>query len=119
MIRRPPRSTRTDTLFPYTTLFRSIVVVDTSYANIFNRYRGFLMRERVNHEQNTSPTTSIVYVLANDAPTSFRVAFTNNIEEQPLFNEVGMLPGKSKPNEYDIFYAHYDHLSILEAGDQD
>src|SRR3546814_10685515 len=27
MIRRPPRSTRTDTLFPYTTLFRSIVRV--------------------------------------------------------------------------------------------
>src|SRR3546814_18017911 len=27
MIRRPPRSTRTDTLFPYTTLFRSAVVV--------------------------------------------------------------------------------------------
>src|SRR3546814_16103946 len=26
MIRRPPRSTRTDTLFPYTTLFRSPVV---------------------------------------------------------------------------------------------
>src|SRR3546814_14148386 len=27
MIRRPPRSTRTDTLFPYTTLFRSIASV--------------------------------------------------------------------------------------------
>src|SRR3546814_11668907 len=27
MIRRPPRSTRTDTLFPYTTLFRSPVVI--------------------------------------------------------------------------------------------
>src|SRR3546814_17549280 len=27
MIRRPPRSTRTDTLFPYTTLFRSKVRV--------------------------------------------------------------------------------------------
>src|SRR3546814_3484751 len=26
MIRRPPRSTRTDTLFPYTTLFRSFVI---------------------------------------------------------------------------------------------
>src|SRR3546814_4143504 len=25
MIRRPPRSTRTDTLFPYTTLFRSAI----------------------------------------------------------------------------------------------
>src|SRR3546814_3714932 len=28
MIRRPPRSTRTDTLFPYTTLFRSAVARD-------------------------------------------------------------------------------------------
>src|SRR3546814_1505503 len=28
MIRRPPRSTRTDTLFPYTTLFRSHDAVD-------------------------------------------------------------------------------------------
>src|SRR3546814_4544572 len=27
MIRRPPRSTRTDTLFPYTTLFRSLAPV--------------------------------------------------------------------------------------------
>src|SRR3546814_20263744 len=27
MIRRPPRSTRTDTLFPYTTLFRSVLAV--------------------------------------------------------------------------------------------
>src|SRR3546814_10391611 len=26
MIRRPPRSTRTDTLFPYTTLFRSVLL---------------------------------------------------------------------------------------------
>src|SRR3546814_7385479 len=28
MIRRPPRSTRTDTLFPYTTLFRSTAQLD-------------------------------------------------------------------------------------------
>src|SRR3546814_19971697 len=28
MIRRPPRSTRTDTLFPYTTLFRSQLAVE-------------------------------------------------------------------------------------------
>src|SRR3546814_6218005 len=32
MIRRPPRSTRTDTLFPYTTLFRSVVVEHHSNA---------------------------------------------------------------------------------------
>src|SRR3546814_11708469 len=31
MIRRPPRSTRTDTLFPYTTLFRSLPVCKKCY----------------------------------------------------------------------------------------
>src|SRR3546814_15165010 len=33
MIRRPPRSTRTDTLFPYTTLFRSSLDLDIAGAN--------------------------------------------------------------------------------------
>src|SRR3546814_13365611 len=32
MIRRPPRSTRTDTLFPYTTLFRSDRAVERDHA---------------------------------------------------------------------------------------
>src|SRR3546814_17410779 len=54
MIRRPPRSTRTDTLFPYTTLFRSpraisasIVVIPkprATHARLANpdpRYPGF------------------------------------------------------------------------------
>src|SRR3546814_10020457 len=31
MIRRPPRSTRTDTLFPYTTLFRSKAEIDHAF----------------------------------------------------------------------------------------
>src|SRR3546814_5960244 len=33
MIRRPPRSTRTDTLFPYTTLFRSRVTTSARSSN--------------------------------------------------------------------------------------
>src|SRR3546814_2881997 len=33
MIRRPPRSTRTDTLFPYTTLFRSLPNVSYTKTN--------------------------------------------------------------------------------------
>src|SRR3546814_15562313 len=32
MIRRPPRSTRTDTLFPYTTLFRSLLWTEFTMA---------------------------------------------------------------------------------------
>src|SRR3546814_15718345 len=37
-IRRPPRSTRTDTLFPYTTLFRSEVIELARYAVIIEKH---------------------------------------------------------------------------------
>src|SRR3546814_13796355 len=37
MILRPPRSTRTDTLFPYTTLFRSIPL-NVALPSVENRY---------------------------------------------------------------------------------
>src|SRR3546814_5643303 len=40
MIRRPPRSTRTDTLFPYTTLFRSIGRVGVRDASRQDRTTG-------------------------------------------------------------------------------
>src|SRR3546814_17923757 len=40
MIRRPPRSTRTDTLFPYTTLFRSRGVVDGVDHRVADRAGG-------------------------------------------------------------------------------
>src|SRR3546814_5003222 len=36
MIRRPPRSTRTDTLFPYTTLFRSVSLVANDRTKIID-----------------------------------------------------------------------------------
>src|SRR3546814_7115596 len=37
MIRRPPRSTRTDTLFPYTTLFRSVDLLPLPTLSIEQR----------------------------------------------------------------------------------
>src|SRR3546814_1321144 len=40
MIRRPPRSTRTDTLFPYTTLFRSLVADEDESERIYS-YRMY------------------------------------------------------------------------------
>src|SRR3546814_11725477 len=47
MIRRPPRSTRTDTLFPYTTLFRSLVtsrtLLDTVDRDLFDRRIQWLL----------------------------------------------------------------------------
>src|SRR3546814_8457448 len=39
MVRRPPRSTRTDTLFPYTTLFRSVRRGDPAHGGSTARHR--------------------------------------------------------------------------------
>src|SRR3546814_1025915 len=46
MIRRPPRSTRTDTLFPYTTLFRSFKnadATDPAVAGIWGALKGSVL----------------------------------------------------------------------------
>src|SRR3546814_1254748 len=62
MIRRPPRSTRTDTLFPYTTLFRSPEVRSTkaiflqirvTFATCPPAQHGGLVRR--NHRQRDFP----------------------------------------------------------------
>src|SRR3546814_19983129 len=41
MIRRPPRSKRTDTLFPYTTLFRSILALSSAVRKSMLSITGF------------------------------------------------------------------------------
>src|SRR3546814_4335404 len=42
MNRRPPRSTRTDTLFPYTTLFRSVTFLQGTCKETMSRLLAFL-----------------------------------------------------------------------------
>src|SRR3546814_6988319 len=49
MIRRPPRSTRTDTLFPYTTLFRSNNPGAGAAAGAGVLYQHFRRPERLPH----------------------------------------------------------------------
>src|SRR3546814_19511415 len=61
MIRRPPRSTRTDTLFPYTTLFRSKVHVadDAAYEHALAENVAPLIVELMgHHDAFLAPATS-------------------------------------------------------------
>ena len=39
------------------------------------------------------------------------------IKDKKANNVIGIIPGKSKPNEYVIFSGHYDHLGMKESGD--
>src|SRR3546814_666331 len=45
MIRRPPRSTRTDTLFPYTTLFRSAAAAAAGFVLLVVAHRTLVLPE--------------------------------------------------------------------------
>src|SRR3546814_15010941 len=58
MIRRPPRSTRTDTLFPYTTLFRSSGPKKVRRRRVLGEWRLACQCRSVeksdNHEKRTS-----------------------------------------------------------------
>src|SRR3546814_10470187 len=47
MIRRPPRSTRTDTLFPYTTLFRSLAEHEAHVESLEQKHQH--AREALEH----------------------------------------------------------------------
>src|SRR3546814_9391083 len=50
MIRRPPRSTRTATLFPYTTLFRSAVVQHERHRRNRHQHAGHAADHEGDHE---------------------------------------------------------------------
>src|SRR3546814_9561209 len=62
MIRRPPRSTRTDTLFPYTTLFRSFpsgAVIRTGHLKddqAYTKYQGQEYQRQLIEELTQIPT---------------------------------------------------------------
>src|SRR3546814_2615313 len=64
MIRRPPRSTRTDTLFPYTTLFRSCLqrcpasYSPQGYGSPIERYYRFSASYRSIGSKLTSPSAT-------------------------------------------------------------
>jgi Zn-dependent M28 family amino/carboxypeptidase len=47
--------------------------------------------------------------------TSIRVSDEVKSDELPLFNVAGIIPGKSRPDEFVIFSGHYDHLGILKG----
>src|SRR3546814_5084700 len=64
MIRRPPRSTRTDTLFPYTTLFRSlndVVGGRRGYRRRFDRLRRLFLVARCQRQHETGNKQDLQY----------------------------------------------------------
>src|SRR3546814_8404237 len=62
MIRRPPRSTRTDTLFPYTTLFRSTRFSPRTALDMLRQVPGFTIEEQDQARRGLGQATGNVLI---------------------------------------------------------
>src|SRR3546814_2682453 len=89
MIRRPPRSTRTDTRFPYTTLFRSLQVGDTITVSILGREIEAKIASFREINWDTMGFNFVVIFAPGtleDAPHSFMATISMPADEEPAFS---------------------------------
>jgi hypothetical protein len=89
-----------------------LVLVDTSYSKNFNRL-GFLKRQLFKIDN------SVVFILTIANPENYTIEARHEIIEQKLANVVGILPGKSRKEEFVIFSGHYDHIGVGKPVDGD
>jgi hypothetical protein len=82
-----------------------VVFVDTVHERTF--------RNLTRAKSETFPLErNVVFVLTSKSPAAFSLQAEHKIVESKLTNVVGILPGKSRKDEYVVFSAHYDHLGI-------
>lgn len=81
-----------------------LLMVDTAHRSYFERIK----RSRSLY----SPKGTIILILAKEEAGEYSIQFKQTVSQMPLKNVVGILPGKSKKEEYVIFSGHYDHLGV-------
>jgi hypothetical protein len=90
-----------------------LVLVDSSFFGTFKRLRTYTSSGKVTLTRDTS-NRAIVFVFGKfGGGKTFQVNCDIESKELPATNMVGMIPGKTRPNEYVVFGGHYDHLGIL------
>lgn len=97
---------------------KTLMIVDPKFLSLFKRIRDYTLRGNVSFKGKTA--SSIAFVLGKfDNISSFDISYESKSEELPLFNVAGIIPGKTKPNEFVVFSGHYDHLGIIKAMEGD
>jgi hypothetical protein len=86
-----------------------LVLVDTAFST---QMKSVKRMEKMSDEPGKN---AIVFVLDNSTANTFTIAITTQLIKKPLNNVVGVLKGKTKPDEYVVFSGHYDHLGIRNA----
>lgn len=98
---------------------KMLMLVDPRFQAVFTRVRNHVMAGSASFKTDNN-TQAIAFVLGKfDSVKSFEVNYEGKTEELPLFNVAGMIPGKTKPDEYVVFSGHYDHLGIIKPMEGD
>jgi hypothetical protein len=93
---------------------KMLILIDPKFEDLFKRVRGRSMGGGVSFKDDQSKKTELAFALGTfDDVKSLTVNYEVKSQELPLFNIAGIIPGKTKPNEYVIFSGHYDHLGIV------
>lgn len=95
-------------VFPLTRKVENIIVlIDETHSKNFAR-----MPRLVGRAKFPSKVSQVFILTKNLKATSIKLHIKNTLTEQKLKNVVGVIPGKSKKDEYVVFGGHYDHLGI-------
>lgn len=84
-----------------------LILVDTAHTRRFRSMQRF-----AGNAKFPSNVTQVLILTTNMNPSSFNLHVKNEQTLQGLKNVVGVIPGKSKKDEYVVFSGHYDHLGI-------
>ncbi|MFA6086434.1 M20/M25/M40 family metallo-hydrolase [Mucilaginibacter sp.] len=95
---------------------KTLVLLDTSYSSFFKRLVARAKRGGTSFSKagDKADNAKVFVMGALDDVKSLAVNYEVKSQEKPLFNVAGMIPGKSKPDEYVVFSGHYDHLGIVK-----
>lgn len=84
-----------------------LVLIDDRFQNNFQELKGYFQGRFTNNRKYTK-----VFVTGATEANQYSIEATQKIESIKMANIVGILPGKSKPDEMVVFSGHYDHIGI-------
>lgn len=84
---------------------KTLVLVNPGQVKNFSRLKRF-------KRDSFDEKAPVVFVLTDKDAATYSFDIVHEISKQSLANVIGILPGKSKKEEFVVFSGHYDHIGI-------
>lgn len=88
----------------------AFVLVAPEFKENFKELKGYFGKRFISGRK-----TNKIFVLGVTSVLSYSVKAKQKIETITMANVAGVIPGKTKPEEFVVFSGHYDHIGIRPA----